>query len=185
MIDQIGELVTSKPAIAVGAWMIGVLSKMFFDRRSANTQFDHRLRLEKEYALYSELWERLCDVRRDLTAYIDPLDSPFSKPKLEEVAQRFKAYEELVRRGEPFMDFMVFEDAKSVRELADDIIKNTKIQSSTATGELFTAMTTGQVSNERADLVKRLDLENEELFALFTGLCDSIAHDIKRRVTVA
>lgn len=90
--------VISSAISAVLTWFLKDLS----DRMSERKAFDHRIRLEKEYGLYSDLWDKLFELRRatgDLVAVL----SADSVRHGEQFMELFNAYQGIVRKGEPFI----------------------------------------------------------------------------------
>ena len=69
---------------------------------SETTLFDHRLRLEKEYELYTSLWDKLFELRRAVGQLVAPLSDGGVVCHAEQCRALFSAYQELVRKGEPF-----------------------------------------------------------------------------------
>ncbi len=49
---------------------LGWFGKVIQDRISAKRLFDHRIRLEKEYSLYSDLWDKLFELRAQLVSLL-------------------------------------------------------------------------------------------------------------------
>ena len=108
--------------------LLGAAVKWLADIWLQRTQFHHQLRLEKEYGSYSDLWEALFVLRRDLGALVDPDLIPIGQlPEIDDVTRKFNAYQSIVRRGEPFMHQSVVGPARAITERGRAVIDNLKI----------------------------------------------------------
>ena len=89
--------------VAIVSGLTVFVLKVIADRRSEKVLFDHRLRLEKEYKLYSDLWEKLFELRRAVGQMVSSFDNTASVRHDEQICETFNAYQGVVSRGEPFM----------------------------------------------------------------------------------
>ncbi len=103
---------------------LGWLLRGLADRRSQVVLFDHRLRLEKEYALYSDLWEKLFELRRAVGQLVSPIGDTASVRHDENLLELFNAYQSTVRKGEPFMTTAVNKPAREIATYVRSIIGN-------------------------------------------------------------
>jgi hypothetical protein len=98
--------------IGVGGGLVGIVVgwflKLLSDSWSHRRTFDQRLRLEKEYQLYAELWEKMFDVRRTIGTAISPFTDSEDAPSDDAILKAFNGYQSVVRRGEPFFSASVY-----------------------------------------------------------------------------
>ncbi len=127
-------------AIAIGSLLIGWFVKVLADHMSEKRLCDHRIRLEKEYGLYSDLWDKLFELRRSVGQAVDSMSGTNEVRHDQEILDLFNAYQAVVRKGEPFMDVSVFTPAREIVRIAGRIISNIgKLESHTnhiATGTM-------------------------------------------------
>lgn len=112
-------------AIPIGSLVIGWFLKVLSDSMSQKVLFDRRLRLEKEYVLYIDLWDKLFDLRRAIEVFIDHFGNKFDeqhKDDAKKLRSIFNAYQSAVRKGEPFMTPSVYDPAREIVDLARQII---------------------------------------------------------------
>ena len=117
-------------AISVISLGVGWFLKVLSDRMSEKKLFDHRIRLEKEYELYSDLWDKLSELRRAVGQLVEPLSSTSLVRHDKDVINLFNAYQAAVRKGEPFMSSCVLNPASKIATLSRKIISNVGEQQS-------------------------------------------------------
>jgi hypothetical protein len=146
--------------------------KFLADRWLQRSQFHHRVRLEKEYALYAEIWESLFILRRDLGSLVKPDQIPPEElPTFDEVIAGFNTYQSIVRRGEPFMHPSVAKPARAITERVRSVIKNLKkIRQPDST------------NGSDAESVSRLEDENDTSFAEIEQNYEAVHRTIHNRV---
>lgn len=182
------ETATSDPsplllnaAIAIGSLVIGWFLKVLSDRMSEKALYDHRLRLEKEYGLYSDLWDKLFELRRAVGQLVEPLGSTSEVHHDEQTLDLFNAYQAAVRRGEPFMSTSVFGPARQIATLARKIIGNVGKQQSLH--ERRAKQLNTETDEKLATEQVRLDEENDAAFKEIEELFQSVAKAIRLRVS--
>lgn len=168
-------------AIAIGSLVLGWFLKVLADRMSQRRLFDHRLRLEKEYGLYADLWEKLFELRRAVGQLATPLGSPGIADHSTQVEDHFNAYQAAVRKGEPFMTESVFCSAREVVTLARQVMKNDGKQQDIA--ELRRRDQSSEKDDERAEAQLKLEEDNDVAFKKIDGLFQTICQAIRRRVS--
>jgi len=182
------ETATSDPsplllnaAIAIGSLVTGWFLKLFSDRVSRKTLYDHRLRLEKEYGLYSDLWDKLFELRRAVGQLVESSGSTRYVGHDEQVLDLFNAYQATVRKGEPFMNTSVFGPARQVVTLADEIIGNVGKQQSL--DERRAKQLNSESDEKLATQQVRLDEKSDTAFKEIEELFQSVAKAIRLRVS--
>lgn len=161
---------------------IGWFLKMLADRMSEKRLFDHRIRLEKEYGLYSDLWDKLFELRRTVGQLVEPLSSTSEVRHDERTLKLFNAYQATVRKGEPFMSASVFIPARKIVEIARTIMNNVGKQQSFS--ESCGKAPNPEVHDQRlANNRHNLDEENETAFKEIEELFQNVAIAIRRRVS--
>jgi len=182
------ETATSDPfplllnaAIAIGSLVIGWFLKVLSDRMSEKALYDHRIRLEKEYGLYSDLWDKLFELRRAVGQLVEPLSSTSEVRHDEQTLELFNAYQAAVRKGEPFMSTSVFGPAKEIATLARKIIHNVGKQQSPR-GRCARGLNS-EADETCATKRIRLDEENDAAFKEIEELFQSVARAIRLRVS--
>jgi hypothetical protein len=116
--------------VVIIVWLLGRIS----ERMSQKRLFDHRLRLEKEYGLYSDLWEKLFDLQESVGKLVQPFGATPYSPDDEHVLEAFSAYQTAIRKGEPFMRSEVYGPAWQIMMLAQEIIRRRGKQNRIAAG---------------------------------------------------
>jgi hypothetical protein len=168
-------------AIAIGSLAIGWFLKVLSDRMSEKALYDHRLRLEKEYGLYSDLWDKLFELRRAVGQLVEPLGSTSEVRHDEQTLDLFNAYQAVVRKGEPFMSTSVFGPARQIATLARKIIGNVGEQQSLHERR---AMQLNIDTDEKlATEQVCLDEENGAAFKEIEELFQGVARAIRLRVS--
>jgi hypothetical protein len=167
--------------IAIVALVIGWSLKVLSDRMSQKALFDHRLRLEKEYGLYSDLWDKLFELRRAVGQLVKPLGTSGEPCAARQILDLFNVYQAAVRKGEPFMSASIFDPAREIATVARRIIDNVGNQRS-----LEERREKGLNSRTDEKCVTeqiRLDDENETAFKEIEVLFQRVAQAIRLRVT--
>ncbi len=168
-------------AIAIGSLVLGWFLKVLADRMSQRKLFDHRLRLEKEYGLYADLWDQLFELRRAVGQLVSSLGSPGNVDHSAQVWEHFNCYQEAVRKGEPFMSESVYCPAREVVTLAWQIRGNAKEYQS-----INERRARGQSTEDDealADGQFKLEEDNEAAFEKIDDLFKTIGKAIRRRVS--
>ena len=162
---------------ALGMWILNLLQDHFSQKKL----FDHRLRLEKEYGLYSALWDKLFELRRAVGQLVELLGSTDEVRHDKDLPDLFNAYQQVVRKGEPFMSTSVYDPAREVVTLAQKIIcnesKHVSIHKHREKG------LNSEADEKCANKEIRLDEESEAAFKSIEGLYKEIAKAIRVRVT--
>jgi len=94
--------------------LVGWFGRYWAGRVERREMFDHRLRLEKEYQIYTELWEKLFEFRRAAHGFVDPLQQGIEGDRHQSFVDAFNAFQAEVRRNEPFIVQQVFEPARAI-----------------------------------------------------------------------
>jgi hypothetical protein len=164
-------------AAVVGSGLFGFLGGALLQRWSANRLFDHRLKLEKEYSLYADVWEKLFELRRDLGGMLQ------AEVSRDIAADRINAFQAVVRRNEPFMTTSIYNPAREIVRRAREILNNEdKVR---AIDEAHPASVRGRSfadDQQHADTQIRLDDENETSFGEIERLYQVIFSAIRARV---
>lgn len=153
-------------------WLVKLLSEYISDKRL----FDHRIRLEKEYGLYSNLWDKLFELRRAVGLLVGLLGGTNVVSHDEDVIPAFNACQAAVRKGEPFMDTSVFGPALKIVGNASKIIANFGKQ------ESHHKNSEKEPSSESIEMDKRLDEENNAAFKEIEKMFQNVAKAIRYRV---
>ncbi|MDZ7618135.1 MAG: hypothetical protein U1E05_14110 [Patescibacteria group bacterium] len=94
--------------------LIGWLGRFWADRMQRRELFDHQLRLEKEYQIYAELWDRLFEFKRTMHDAFDSVGGGNVENPWQQFADTFNSFQAVVRRNEPFMAPRVFAPANEI-----------------------------------------------------------------------
>jgi hypothetical protein len=161
-------------------WLLTVLSGRWSERRL----FDHRVRLEKEYALYSDLWDKLFELRRTIGTVLAQHTTPDELPRDDEVTGWFNAFQAVVRKGEPFMSMSVYTPARDIAALAREIITNLgKIRAIDKDEDATHPRRNSELEENRIDRKLQLEEENETSFEMLEQLYQQVSHAIRVRTT--
>lgn len=168
-------------AIAIGSLVLGWFLKVLADRMSQKRLFDHRLRLEKEYGLYADLWDKLFELRRAVGQLVSPVESDGNVDHSAQVWEHFNSYQEAVRKSEPFMSESVLRPAREVVTLGWQIRGNAKKYQS-----INERRARGQSTEDDealADGQFKLEEDNGAAFEKIDDLFKTISKAIRRRVS--
>ena len=167
-------------SIAIGSLVIGWFLKVLSDSISQETLFDHRLRLEKEYGLYSEMWDKLFDLRRAIGQLVEPLGSTADVRHDNDLLPIFNAYQSAVRKGEPFMRPSIYDPARKIAHLARQIISDTGKQGEIEKRRKGNVGTSEdeKPADQQISLDNRADLAFKDIEQLF----QQVAKAIRQRV---
>lgn len=168
-------------AIALFWILIGWLLKVLADWISQRKLFDHRLRLEKEYGLYADLWDKLFELRRAVGQLVSPLESDGNVDHSAQVWEHFNSYQEAVRKSEPFMSESVLRPAREVVTLAWQIRGNAKKYQSI--NERRARAQSTEDDEALAGGLFKLEENNEAAFEKIDDLFKTIGKAIRRRVS--
>lgn len=164
--------------IAILSLILGWCLKVLSDRMSERTTFDHRVRLEKEYGLYCDLWEKLFELRRAVGQLVNPLSSTSAVPHDKDFVGLFNAYQAAVYKGEPFMSKAIFDPAGEIvtitRKIGDNIGKHERLS-----GE---RLAYGSDSEAWVEERERLREENGAAFKEFERFFQAVGIAIRQRV---
>jgi hypothetical protein len=154
------------------------LLKGVSDRKTQQTQFDHRLRLEKEYEIYGKLWDTLFEMRRSIATLVVPTSSP---APIQEVSDAFNVCQAVVRRNEPFITASVFEPARKILKLGR------MIESNLRNNETIRNMREGmdfEADQKYADKQIQLDKESTAALDEIGKLMEVVSAAIRARITL-
>lgn len=166
--------------IAVVLVVVGWFLKVWSDSWSQRTLFDHRLRLEKEYGLYTDLWDKLFELRRAVAQSVESLGDTGAVRHDEQFIERFNAYQTCVRKGEPFMCLSVYEPAREIATLARTIIGNIGKRQSIQEERQREHLSHGADEGKANQLI-RLSEENDAAFKNIEQLFQKILGAIRLR----
>lgn len=163
--------------LPIATLVLGWLLKVLSDRWSERMSFDHQLRLEKEYALYSDLWDRLFELRRAVGDLVGLLIGTNAVRHGKDALERFNAYQAVVRKGEPFMSPSVYAPAREIVKLARQIIGNIGDQQSLSEFAAKGGPTEAMVEKRMV-----LGEDSEDAFRKIENLFQEVATAIRHRV---
>lgn len=91
-------------ALIVIGGLIGWAGKYVNDLFQRQELFDHRLRIEKEYQIYTELWEKLFEFRIAAHGLVDDISEAAEwKDPSDQFFASLNKFQAIVRRNEPFI----------------------------------------------------------------------------------
>jgi hypothetical protein len=161
--------------------MLGWLLKVLADRWSLNRQFDHRLKLEKEYKIYLGLWQKLFELRRTVGNLIEG-GPPGFEEQAEEVRQAFNVYQAVIRKHEPFMSESVYEPARGITRLVREILNNAgkieKIDNNRRPG--ITHEEDERLAEKQIELAEESDARFEDIETLFQAVSSAISSRVRK-----
>jgi hypothetical protein len=152
--------------IIVG-WALKSCSDYWLHRKA----FDQRLRLEKEYQLYLDLWDKLFDFRRTIGTAMNWGTHPEDMPSDDELRRVFNDLQAAVRRGEPFYSAAIATSAGKTTLPARQLLQNLR--------DIYHL---NRQANDDGERVHRMEDENKELFAAFEMEFNAIRTSIRQRV---
>jgi len=159
----------------------GWVLKTITDRASEKQRLEHRLRVEKEYEIYSNLWDKLFEVRRAVGALTNPIDNPGDAQYRNNVRSIIDAYQSIVRKGEPFMKLSVYEPAREIVRLARRIIG--AIDDKTEIGKLRTEDVGTPTDMKYAEQQKEFRMSANAAFGEIDQLFEQVKQAIRQRVS--
>lgn len=170
---------------AIGGIIVGWALHELSNRWSARRLFDHRVRLEKEYSLYVDLWEKLFELRRNLGAVFETVSTAGGLPPSDDsITECFNACQAIVRKGEPFMSSLVFVPAREIVTLAREIINNLgKIRALNRRDEAVRIRPDTDAEEKRAETKIQLEDENDVSFQRLEELYEHVSRAVRARVT--
>ena len=167
--------------LTAGSIAFGWLLKALTDWVSQRRLFEHRLRVEKEYELYSDVWDKLFEMQRAVGQIVQPFGSTANVQHNEDVIQAFNAYQSSVRKSEPFMKSSIYKPARKIVELAGEIIGN--VRSQKRIEEQRTDHISISQDQELADKQIELDNDSDAKFEEIKHLFEQVAQRIRQRVS--
>jgi hypothetical protein len=158
---------------------VGWFLKALSDYWSANRQFEHRLKLEKEYSIYLTLWDTLFEARRAIGNLIEYPAEFYANLKLAQSA--FNEYQSVVRKHEPFISPSIYSLSRETTKLCHSIFTNA--------GKTTDILRMERKSDARDEVMEklaadkgRIDEENEKTFEEIEKLFQKISQAISDRV---
>jgi hypothetical protein len=177
MADGAGPEWVSLFLAALGGWVLRAVG----DRISQKRVFDHRLRLEKEYTLYTEVWDAVFELRRSVGQLVSPLGTTADVSHSDDVLDAFNICQERVRRGEPFMSSKVYDPAREIVKLAREIVDNERRQRNSPENPAKGRRETTKEKSIAKGLT--LDEESKEAFERIESLFDEVKVAIRKRIS--
>jgi len=113
-VDACKEIAMGELGMLLLGALVGWLARVWADRVQRRELFDHKLRLEKEYQIYADLWEKLFEFRRCAHGFVDPLQQGARADPWEPFVESFNAFQGVVSRNEPFIAPKVWEPARAI-----------------------------------------------------------------------
>lgn len=150
---------------------------------SQRRAFEHRVRLEHEYQIYRDLWEKLFEARRRVGQAGTPTLSDSSNVEYdeEEVVKSFNEFRTAVRKGEPFMLQSVFDHSQKIAESMLVIIRGVGKQTQIEKRQIahWSSNLSGKDGDSLADIDNERAAAQQEIDRLF----EVVARDISNRVS--
>jgi hypothetical protein len=175
----------SESLYALGGTILGLILagvfKLFHDRTSQKRLYDHRLRLEKEYERYCDLWDKLFELRRCVGQMTDSLSTNNVEWQGAFISQLFNQFQDAVRKGEPFMSQSVYEPCRDIVRLARGVNENARRQDDLQVRrrEGLDLRSDEKITDEQSRLDEEIRAASEELDRLF----QDVSKAIRDRVT--
>ncbi len=94
--------------------LFGWLLNFWADRRQRLELFDHRLRIEKEYQIYVDLWDKLFDFKIAAHDLVETLQIGAPEDPQGDYIKTFNAFNRAVCRHEPFIHPNVYEPSRTI-----------------------------------------------------------------------
>jgi hypothetical protein len=174
------ELIVTFTTGLIGS-IIGASIPVFASWRTQKREFDHRVRMEKEYQLYNDLWGNLFELRRAVGQLIETLGTTAAVDHGALVIKHFNTYQTTVRKGEPFLHESVYAPARNIAGLARAIVANVGQHKELRVHQ-------GQSPPDKWDWyatkLLELDAENESTFTKLDEMYSAARQAIRKRVTV-
>ena len=172
------DAIHSVGLIIIGA-VVGWFLKVVADRMSHKRLFDHRLRLEKEYGLYSELWGVLFELRGTVGGHLAQIKTSYVSHN-NQALKLFDTFHEAIQKGMPFMSVSVYTHSGEILKIVHSIVENEKkieLLKTRRVGLEFEA--DRKIADEQLQLSEEIDSSFEEFIRLY----HEIAQAIRNRVT--
>jgi hypothetical protein len=172
----------SEISMLVLGGLIGWLGRFWADRMQRRELFDHRLRLEKEYQIYAELWDRLFEFKRSMHDAFDSVKGGNVETSWPQLADTFNAFQAVVRRNEPFMAPRVFGPANEIVTLGHRIESmHKRLQ---RLEERRRRITDDEAAEKAAEKQCAADTEQERAMDEIDRLFSEVRDAIRQRITV-
>lgn len=162
--------------------LLGWLGRFYADRLQRREQFDHQLRLEKEYQIYSGLWESLFEFRRAAHGMVDPLQDGTEDDPRQEFVSAFNSFQSVVRRNEPFIVPEVFEPSRAIVSQGWTIVSASEQLRSLA--EYRDRLRDSETDERAAEKMFEEDDSQEKAVGEIDELFSQVRDAIRRRITV-
>lgn len=176
---SLGIVILTSVLTAFFAAVFSAIATFLSQRR----EFDHRVRLEHEYQLYRDLWEKLFEARRRVAESGTPTLSDSSNVEYDEkqILAAFNEFQSAVRKGEPFMRQSVFDNSRRIAELMRSIIRGVGKRIEIEKRQLahFSSDVSGKDDEWLTEIDKERDAAQQEIERLF----EAVAKEISKRVT--
>ena len=160
--------------------MVGWLARVWADRIQGRELFDHKLRLEKEYQIYTDLWDKLFEFRRNAHAIVDPLQEGIPGDPWEAFVESFNVFQGVVTRNEPFIAPKVWEPARAIvsqgRVIAAAARDHDELSERRASIQDYEA--DEQLANKMIEENQKQQAAIDEVERLFPLVKDAIRHRI-------
>ena len=171
-------------SLAVGFIGGFVFGRLLPDLLSQRRLLDHRLRLEKEYQIYTELWDSLFQFTRACGTLITDLsDSSASEADLKEECRRaLNEYQEVVLKFEPFIHQDIYEPARQILTLGRRIYSSFPHMAKLAT--IRARAKDSEVDEKVADRLVEQEQSNHCRFEEMQELATNVREAIRGRIMV-
>jgi hypothetical protein len=167
---------------AIGGAALVFVVQWLNNRASQTRSFDQRLRLEKEYQVYTGLFERLFQLRGVLG---NLLSDEFTEPHSphENVLEAFNGYRAAVRHGEPFIHTAVLTPAREIDAIAGEILFNEdRARRSQRQKENASRFITPELREQLVTQQIQINEESEQSFKSIDELFEKVSREIRARV---
>ncbi|MEX2171005.1 MAG: hypothetical protein WD851_16925 [Pirellulales bacterium] len=160
--------------------LLGSLIMAITGRRAQKREFDHRLRMEKEYSVYTHLWDALFELRRALGQLVEDPGNTAAANHGAQVIEHFNVFQGFVRKGEPFMHESIYAPVRDISGKARLIVFNIGKQEDFQERQ---SHATPMESDRYASKSSALDDENAGAFIKVDELYDVACKAIRTRIT--
>ncbi len=163
--------------------LLGWLGRVWADRIQGRELFDHKLRLEKEYQIYTDLWDKLFEFRRsasrivDTVQIVDASQEGIQADPYQIFVESFNALQAVVRRNEPFIAPKVWEPAKAIVSQGR-VISRQRDQLNQRRASIQDDEANAQLANKMLEEGEKQQMAIEEVDRLFPLVKDAIRHRI-------